>query len=497
MQVLDQPGSLPATLRLAEGVRLLGAYDSDGLTKPKYLAQRPDGQVALLSELLYITAGALDGSPLDLVATKVSEQSGRELGATEVAYLADKLVPLGLVSAGQAPVTSPQAAPILRMAGRAFLPPVVVRAVAWVLRPLFWPPVVAVFVVCLVAVDTWAFWAQPVLASLGLALARPALMLGILGLLALDTLWHEFGHATACRYGGGRPGGIGAGVYVMFPAFYTDVTDSYRLDRKSRLRVDLGGVYFNAIFITAYGLAWALTGYVPLLVVLAFSNLVIVQQLLPVVRMDGYWVLSDLVGVPDLFARIRPAVKAMLHLRAPADLTRRAAVIVSAWVAVVVPVLIGSMVLLLVHMPAFLARSYHSFRSYLAQAEQAVPPHHWAGVALAGAMMAFLLLPALGLGIVTFRTGRVVGTVAWVHRPFQPYVPRHMAPDPATFDSTDMVAYLIDFQARPHVPHLVHTRRPPRPPPRERRPTDPWWPKVERLEWWQVPPEPRPPRRRR
>jgi putative peptide zinc metalloprotease protein len=495
MQVLDHPDSVPATPRLAEGVRLLGAYDSDGLTRPRYLARRPDGQVALLSELLYITAGNLDGSPLDLVATKVSEQSGRELGATEVAYLADKLVPLGLVSTGQSPVKAPQAAPILRMAGRAFLPPVVVRGVAWTLRPLFYAPVVVAFVVCLVAVDAWAFTTQPVLASLGLALVHPALMLGILGLLALDTLWHEFGHAAACRYGGGRPGGIGAGVYVMFPAFFTDVTDSYRLSRRARLRVDLGGVYFNAVFITAYGVAWALTGYVPLLVVLAFSNLVIVQQLLPVVRMDGYWVLSDLVGVPDLFARIRPAFRALIRLRAPADLTRRAAVIVSAWVAVVVPVLVCSMVLLMVHMPGFLERSYHSFRGYLAQAERAVPPHHWATVALAGAMMAFLLLPALGLGIVAFRSTRVVGTLAWAHRPFRPYVPRHMAPDPATFDSTDMVAYLIDFHSRPSVPRIVHTRRPPRPPPRERRPTDPWWPRVERLEWWQVPAEPQ--RRRR
>ena len=37
------------------------------------------------------------------------------------------------------------------------------------------------------------------------------------------------------------------GLYMVWPAFYTDVTDSYRLPRRDRLRVDLGGLYFNAI----------------------------------------------------------------------------------------------------------------------------------------------------------------------------------------------------------------------------------------------------------
>ena len=59
--------------------------------------------------------------------------------------------------------------------------------------------------------------------------------------------FHEIGHAAACRYGGGRPGGMGAGIYMVWPAFYTDVTDAYRLPRRARLRTDLGGIYFNAV----------------------------------------------------------------------------------------------------------------------------------------------------------------------------------------------------------------------------------------------------------
>ena len=39
---------------------------------------------------------------------------------------------------------------------------------------------------------------------------------------------------------------MGTGLYLVWPAFYTDVTDSYRLGRAGRLRTDLGGLYFNA-----------------------------------------------------------------------------------------------------------------------------------------------------------------------------------------------------------------------------------------------------------
>ena len=79
------------------------------------------------------------------------------------------------------------------------------------------------------------------------AFDSPELLLLVFGLGVASAGFHEIGHAAACRYGGGRPGGMGAGIYVVWPAFYTDVTDAYRLPRRARLRTDLGGLYFNAV----------------------------------------------------------------------------------------------------------------------------------------------------------------------------------------------------------------------------------------------------------
>ena len=107
----------------------------------------------------------------------------------------------------------------------------------------------------LVAVNVWLFGAQRT------ALTRaarqlpfhPNLFLLVTVLVIFSGFFHELGHATATRYGGGSPGVMGVGIYLAWPAFYTDLTDSYRLNRAGRLRSDLGGVYFNAVLIVAAG----------------------------------------------------------------------------------------------------------------------------------------------------------------------------------------------------------------------------------------------------
>ena len=105
---------------------------------------------------------------------------------------------------------------------------------------------------------------------------------------------------------------MGAGLYLVWPAFYTDVTDSYRLGRAGRLRIDLGGLYFNAIVAVAITGVWWATGWDALLLVVATQMLQMVRQLAPLVRFDGYHVLADLTGVPDLFSHIKPTLLGLL-----------------------------------------------------------------------------------------------------------------------------------------------------------------------------------------
>jgi putative peptide zinc metalloprotease protein len=181
-------------------------------------------------------------------------------------------------------------------------------------------------------------------------LREPVLFLAVAGLTLASLLFHEFGHASACRYGGARPGAIGFGLYLVWPSLYTDVTDVYRLGRAGRLRTDLGGVYFNAIFILALGGCYAATGQ-PVFLAAAFAdNFQILQQLAPVVRMDGYFILGDLAGVPDLLGLVVPIMASLL----PGAAARRAAgrasglrrgprILVTAWVLAAVPLLAAAL----------------------------------------------------------------------------------------------------------------------------------------------------------
>jgi putative peptide zinc metalloprotease protein len=57
----------------------------------------------------------------------------------------------------------------------------------------------------------------------------------------LGVLLHELSHAAACVEGGGRCGPVGIGIYLVFPVFYTDVSDSWRLPRSRRIMVDSAG----------------------------------------------------------------------------------------------------------------------------------------------------------------------------------------------------------------------------------------------------------------
>src|SRR5262249_56813974 len=104
-------------------------------------------------------------------------------------------------------------------------------------------------------------------------LGAPVGLLVMLGLSVVSAVFHECGHGVGCRYGGARPGVVGVGIYLVWLSFFTNVTDSYRLSRAGRLRTDLGGLYFNLIFILALAGLYEATSAEILLLVIAITHL--------------------------------------------------------------------------------------------------------------------------------------------------------------------------------------------------------------------------------
>jgi putative peptide zinc metalloprotease protein len=336
--------------KLAAGVELLGRYEGSGFKEPPYLIRRGDGQMIRLPQLLYLVAEQADGArDYGSIADAVGGAISRRVAARDVQFLIDeKLRPLGLLEGkdGVDVPSLPKTNPLLGLKYKAALVPArVVRILAAIFSPLFLPPVILAVLAGVVALDYWLFAVHGVAQSLRETLYEPGTLLLVFGLVLVSAIFHECGHAAATRYGGAQPGAMGAGLYFVWPAFYTDLTDAYTLGRGGRLRADLGGVYFNAIFMLGTAGAYFLTGFEPLLLLIPLQHLEIVHQLLPFFRLDGYYVVSDLTGVPDILSRVKPTLRSLLpgvetDPRVQ-ELKPWARAVVTVYVSILVPVLIA------------------------------------------------------------------------------------------------------------------------------------------------------------
>lgn len=409
-----EPEAGAAPPRLADGVELLGRFEDSGFVEPPYLARRGDGQVLQLTPLLHHVAEASDGRRTNAeLAERVGDAIGKTVTADNVEFLvSEKLRPLGVMAAadGSSPAMR-KADPLLALRHRRQLVSEgAVWRIAGVFAPLFAAPVVAAVVLALLAFDVYVFLEVGAGGGLRQALYEPALLLGLFAATIVATAFHEIGHASACRYGGARPGGMGAAIYLVWPAFFCDVTDAYRLDRRGRLRTDFGGVYFNAVFcVVAAGLYLA-TQFEPLILLLVTQHMLVLQQLMPLLRFDGYYVLSDLTGVPDVLGRVKPVLRSLLPGRGDEprvkELKPWARRTVRVYVLALVPLLGGMLVMLVLVAPRMVATAWDALGLQADRLSVAAGDGRVAAAALAVVQSISLALPLLGAALSVSRIGR-------------------------------------------------------------------------------------------
>jgi putative peptide zinc metalloprotease protein len=407
--------------RLSPGLELIGAFEGSGLKEAPLIAKRADGQVVQLHPFLYAVAEQIDGElSVAEIAQRVTERIGRELAPEDLQYLIEeKLQPLGIVDTpGQDVQGEMGLDPLLALQLKtAVVPERLVRAITTVFRPLFLPPVVLAVLVGLGVLDYWLFVNHGVAQSIRQILLDPLLMLMVLGLVVLSAAFHECGHATATRYGGAEPGVMGVGIYIVWPALYTDITDSYRLGKGGRLRADLGGVYFNVIFILLTAAAYFATGFEPLLIMIPLQHVEIIHQFLPFLRLDGYYIISDLTGVPDMFSRVKPILASLIpsHKADPRvqELKTWARATVTAWVLVLIPVLVFMFGLMALTAPRIFATAWASLGTQWSSGTHAFDQGSYARVALALVQGLALALPVAGLVATFWRLGVRIATSYW------------------------------------------------------------------------------------
>ena len=411
----------PAAPALADGVELIGEMRGSGYRTPPALVRRADGQVIQLTRLLYLVLAAVDGRRTHAgIAADVSDRFDRTVSAENVATLVQQqLLPLGLLrlADGTQPAVK-KANPLLGLRFKYVVSdPAATRRITAPFAALFHPLVVALVLAGFLVICWWVLFEKGLASAAHEAIYQPGLLLVVFAVTVLSAGFHEFGHASAARYGGSTPGAMGMGLYLVWPAFYTDVTDSYRLGRGGRVRTDLGGLYFNAIVAVAMFGLWWVYQWDALLLVIATQVLQMIRQLAPLVRFDGYHVLADVTGVPDLYHHIKPILLGLLpqnwHKPETKVLKPWARTVVSVWVLLVVPLLVASLVVMVVAFPRVAATAWDSIGNQWAAFRTAFGAGDVLEMATRLLSIVAIGLPVFGTAYILVRLVRRTSTRVW------------------------------------------------------------------------------------
>lgn len=129
-------------------------------------------------------------------------------------------------------------------------------------------------------------------------------------LFILTKAFHELGHGLICKRFGGSVPETGIMMLVLFPAPYVDATSSWNMpDKWKRVLVGAGGMIFEMAIAAGAAVAWLYLERGTLPSQLAY-NLVFLASVTtvlfnanPLLRFDGYYILSDLLEIPNLYER--------------------------------------------------------------------------------------------------------------------------------------------------------------------------------------------------
>lgn len=126
---------------------------------------------------------------------------------------------------------------------------------------------------------------------------------------------HEFGHGLSCKHFGGECHELGAMLLVFTPALYCNVSDSWMLPNKwARAAIGAAGMYVELVLASIATFIWwfsapGLLNHVCLSVMFICSVSTVMFNGNPLLRFDGYYILMDLLEIPNLQQKAREVLK--------------------------------------------------------------------------------------------------------------------------------------------------------------------------------------------
>jgi putative peptide zinc metalloprotease protein len=125
--------------------------------------------------------------------------------------------------------------------------------------------------------------------------------------LGVVKIIHEFGHGLSCKAFGGECHEMGVLLMCLSPALYANVTDAWTLaDKWKRIIISFAGIYVELVIAAAATFVWWYTPAYPVVNNIALCIMVlcsvstVVFNANPLMRFDGYYILSDWLEIPNL-----------------------------------------------------------------------------------------------------------------------------------------------------------------------------------------------------
>ncbi len=124
--------------------------------------------------------------------------------------------------------------------------------------------------------------------------------------LGVTKVIHEFGHGMSCKHFGGECHEMGVMILVLTPCLYCNVSDSWMLPNKwHRAMIGAAGMYIEVVLASFCTFIWwftepGLLNQLCLSVMFVSSVSTILFNANPLLRYDGYYILSDIMEIPNL-----------------------------------------------------------------------------------------------------------------------------------------------------------------------------------------------------
>jgi len=182
------------------------------------------------------------------------------------------------------------------------------RLLPWVrffyTRSFFYFSIATIALALWIAVLDWGMFSQD-----AAALTRLSTLPLLIGTLFFTISVHELSHGMTCKHFGGHVRDMGFMLMYMQPAFYCNVSDAWLFPEKSkRLWVTFAGPFFELFIWGLAVLVWRVTDsgiwlHDACVVIVAGSGVKTLLNLSPLLKLDGYYLLSDLLDTPNLRRR--------------------------------------------------------------------------------------------------------------------------------------------------------------------------------------------------